>query len=351
MAGVIFRPALQEDHAALEALFRETPMGSSIRIGFERDPDCFAGSAVQADEPCVWGVFEPSGRAVGMFGAGWRKVWLNGETRMRYLSDLRIHPEWQATSLLGRGFRVLKREVFQPGEWAQTLVLEDNAKALELLTSRRGGLPRYVPAGRYVTWLLPEQKIGCPPEIHVRKAGADDIGEMQKLLDGASSARSFSRLLSLNDLGTPGWHDLEIGDFLVAERNEKIVGMMGLWDQSGFQRLRVNGYSRSMAALRPCWNLFSKVKLPPAGSVLRLIKATSLACHDDDPLILRAMLATALSRRDGALLLLGMSAEDPLCAGLRNLNGRMYYGRHFLVGWDGDPPDWKEPFAFDVARI
>ena len=326
-------------------------MGSSIRIGIERDPDFFASSAIQADDPCVWGVFEPSGRAVGMFGAGLRKVWLNGETRMRYLSDLRIHPEYQGTSLLGRGFRVLRREVFKPGEWAQTLVLEDNFGALALLTSRRGGLPRYHPAGRYVSCLLPGQKISCPRDVHVRRAVAGDIAAMQRLLDEASRRRSFSHLLGLDDLGSRKWRDLEIGDFLLAERKGKIAGMMGLWDQDGFQRLRVTGYSRSMAALRPCWNLFSKVRLPHAGTVLPLIKATAIACENDDPQLLRAMLAEALSRRDGRLLLLGMSAEDPLGIALRGLRGRKDYGRHFLVGWDGDPPEWQEPFAFDVARI
>lgn len=85
--------------------------------------------------------------------------------------------------------------------------------------------------------------------------------------------------------------------------------MMGLWDQGGFQRLRIHGYSAMIAAVRPLWNSFASVALPRVGQVL------------------------------------------PLGVALRGLKGRVEYGRHFLVGWEGAPPEWEEPFAFDVGRI
>ncbi|RYD49160.1 MAG: hypothetical protein EOP83_25500 [Verrucomicrobiaceae bacterium] len=141
MAGLTVRLAGADDHEALEALFRATAMGSQIRIAVQRDPDYFTGAVVQAAEPCVWASFEESGRAVGLLSAGKRRVWVEGECDMRYLCDLRIHSDWQRSTLLSRGYRLLRREVFATGEWAQTLVLEDNLRAIELLTSRRAGLP------------------------------------------------------------------------------------------------------------------------------------------------------------------------------------------------------------------
>lgn len=351
MAGLTIRPAGPADHAALERLFRETTMGNSVRLRFERDPDYFAGSRVQAEEPCVWGAFEGNGRAVGLFSAGARRVWLGGEKPMRYLSDLRIHPDWRGSSLLARGFRALRHEVFEAGEWAQTLVLEDNLKAMEALTSKRGGLPEYRPAGRYVSWLLPQQRIEIPQHLRVRRAGVSDFGQMQALLDAAARRRSFAGLMELGDLNKPAWRDLEAGDFVVAIRSGSIVGMMAIWDQDRFQRLCIDGYSKPMTALRPLWNLVSRIPLPRPGSVLPLLKASVIACENDDPEILRGMLSAGLSGMGGGLLLVGMSEKDPLCAAMRGLKGRRDFGRHFLVGWDGTPPTWKEPFAFDVARI
>ena len=72
MAGLTFRPALEADHMALEELLCATPMGSRIRLCFERDPDFFAGARVQAEDPCVWAAFDRGGRAVGVFSAGSR---------------------------------------------------------------------------------------------------------------------------------------------------------------------------------------------------------------------------------------------------------------------------------------
>jgi hypothetical protein len=355
MAGLILRQAVETDHLAIEELFRTTPMGSQIRIGFERDPDYFAGARVQATEPSVWGAFEANGRAVGILSAGSRRVWLDGERPMCYLSDLRIHPDFQGSSLLARGFRLLRHEVFQSGEWAQTLVLEGNPQALDLLTSQRGGLPQYRPAGRYVSWLLPFQRIHRKSNIQVRTATDADLVEMQELLDASSRRRSFSEILNLADLGKASWRDLVANDFLIAEKNGTIVGMLGLWDQSRFQRLRVKGYSPALTLLRPFWNTWSQlhggIPLPRAGDVLPLRKATAIACQNDDPEILRALLAMALAGNDKRLLLLGLSAKDPLAAALQGLIARKEYGRHFLVGWEGEPPAWNEPFSFDASRI
>lgn len=351
MAGLIFRQAVHADHVALEELIRATSMGSRIRLGFERDPDYFTGCRVQADDPCVHAAFEECGRAIGLFSAGERDVWLGKPTRMRYLSDMRVHPDYQGSSVFARGFRRLRSEVFHAGEWAQTLVLEGNHRALELLTSGRAGLPIYHPAGRYVSTLLPPQRISATREIHVRLATPADLPEMQALLKDASYRRSFSPLPLLENLGNPCWQDLATADFRVAETRGSLVGMMGLWDQSRFQRIRIDGYSPLIEMSRPIWNAFSSVRLPRPGAIVPLLKATAIACRDDDPAILRALLSAALAESASRLILLGMSVKDPLAAGLAGLASRKEYGRHFLVGWDGAAPRWREPFAFDVARI
>ncbi len=355
MARLIFREAVQEDHAAIEALFAATSMGSRIRLCFERDPDFFAGSMVQSGEPCVRGFFDKDGRAVGIFSAGRRRVWLDGEVTMRYLSDLRIRPEYQGGSLLARGFLKLQEDVFAPGEWAQTLVLEDNVKALELLQSRRAGLPEYRAAGRYISWLLAPQRVGSDRGWRVRRASMDDLPAMRELLDASARRRSFADLTELSEIGGPRWKNLAISDFLLAEGRGRICGMMGLWDQSDFNRMRVCGYSPVMSVIRPVWNglarISKRVTLPPAGGLVWMRKATAVACADDDPAILRALLAAALAGKDERPLLIGFSAADPLCSALGDLKAHGSFGRHFLVGWNGAPPEWREPFSFDVARI
>jgi hypothetical protein len=355
MAGLILRRAVPADGPALEELVSAAPMGGAIRIGVCRGGDFFAGVRVQADEPEVWGAFEEGGRVVGVFSAGRRRVWLEREQSVRVLGDLRIHPEYRRGTLLARGFRLLREQVFAPGEWAQTLVLESNRQALKLLTSGRGGLPEYRAAGSYSSWLLPGQRVSGGDGIDVVRATQKDTPFMENLLGAAARRRSFSHLVDLRGLGGAAWPDLRIEDFLVARRGGEVVGMMGLWDQSRFHEWRVAGYGRAMVLVRPFWNgwagLTGGLALPPAGGRLRMRKATAVACGGDDPTILRALLRRALGEVDCAPLLLGMSARDPLAAAVTGLRGRLERGRHFLVGWEGKPPEWREPFAFDAARI
>lgn len=355
MDGVRFRGAVDGDHVALERLFSETSMSGGIRIGSDRSPDFFAASRVQATEPCVWGAFAADGRAAGVFSAGKRLVHLGGgRTAMRYLSDLRIHPDWRGGTLLARGFRHLGEKVFAEGEWAQTLVLETNTRAMEILRGGRAGLPRYHPAGRYGNWLLPRQTLSRPT-LAVRPAHITDLPRMQALLDDFASRRSFAAAVDLGQLGGPFLNGLATADFLIAEDPRGIRGMMAIWDQSGFQRLRVDGYAPAMAVVRPVWNLAARIRggvtLPRPGGPVPIRKASMLACADDDPEILRSLLASALSSRNGGLLSVGLSERDPLAAALSDLKGKVVRGRHFLVGWEGEPPEWREPFGFDPGRI
>jgi hypothetical protein len=273
---------------------------------------------------------------------------------MRYLSDLRIHPDWRRGSVLARGFRILREKVFAQGEWAQTLVLAQNSPALGFLRSRRAGLPEYLEAGLYKNWILPCQRVSQPTH-RVRKARPGDLPEIQSLLDVFSKRRSFSPVIDLTKIGAAYLNGLEMDDFLVAEGNGEIIGTMALWDQGGFQRLRVDGYSTGFSMARPFLNLHARLRggavFPAPGNAIPMLKASAIACADDDPAILRSLLAAAFPLLGGKLLSIGLSEADPLAAALEDLRGKIFTGRHFLVGWEGSPPAWEEPFGFDVGRI
>lgn len=256
--------------------------------------------------------------------------------------------------MLAKGFRTMRENVFEKGEWAQTLVLEENLPALDFLRSRRAGLPEYREAGRYRSWLLPAQKMPMP--LHpVRRARVEDLPAMQLLLDGFSRRRSFSPVIDLQNLGDAYLNGLGVEDFLVAEDSGEIIGMMALWDQSSFQRLRVDGYSLVMTAVRPFWNpgarLLGGIPLPAPRNALTIVKASMIACSGDDPAIFRSLLAFAFPQLMGKMLLIGLSEKDALTDALDGLKGRKFGGLHFLVGWEGEPHAWEEPFGFDAARI
>ncbi len=327
---------------------RETTMGNSIRICTERGDDFFLGSHVQAEKPEVWGAFEEdSGRAAGVFSAGARRVFLNGDVRdVRYLSDLRIRPEYRRGLVLARGFRILREHVFAEGEWAQTLVLDDNAEAATVLTSGRAGLPDYRPCGRFRTWIFRPQKVrNTGGGIRVRTAGPSDVSAIQALQEREASTAAFTPWLDLDRMHTP--------EFRLAYHKDALVGMIGIWDTSSYRQTRIDGYGLGIRLARPFANVWAALRnlprLPCEGSTIRMKAITAVLCRDRDPQILRALLASVLNA--GGLYGITLDVRDPLADALRGIRAHRATAAHYLVGFSGTPPRVDEPLYFDFARL
>ena len=82
-------------------------MEGAVRLSQDRRPDYFHGTAVQCEQPEAYVPKQKDeGGLGGVFGAGLRRVFVNGQPRpVRYLSDLRISPSHRSGSLLAHGFR------------------------------------------------------------------------------------------------------------------------------------------------------------------------------------------------------------------------------------------------------
>jgi len=360
MSRLVMRQAEQGNSAALAALSAAAPMGGVIRLSFERDPDFFAASRVQTTHPEIIAGFAPNGRALGMFSAGIAPIHAGTEQLdMRYLSDLRIDPSIRQGVWLARGFRHLREHVFRPGEWARTLILEENREALRLLTSGRAGLPVYHPAGRYVSLMLTAPVKSSNSRLRIRLATAADLPLMEQLRREEAAKRWGTSACGLTGLGSePSWQGLHLEDIHIAEDDQGLAGFAGLWDQQAFRRIRIDGYSRSLGAIRPLVNLgarlFSRPALPPVGKILPVVHLGPMACRDSDPRILRALLEFVTRREvlKGRILLAGFGLTDPLLSAFGGIPARRDYGRHFLVGFDGSSPALPDlPLAFEVGRI
>ncbi len=348
MGELVYRRAEPSDSEALCALMRETPMGQSIQVCQERGTDFFSGCYLQADEPDVWAAFEKdSGRAVGVFSAGRRPVFFKGDIReIRYLSDLRIRPEYRKGLLFSRGFKTLKKKVFEEGEWAQTLVLGDNAEARVLLTSGRAGLPVYHPCGSYRSWFLCGQQVrAVDTGIQVRKADADDTLKMQCLLEQEGPGADFTPWVEIAKMKGV--------DFRLAYCGTELVGMIGVWDTSSISQTQLAGYGAGMRIARPFYNTWAKIKgrphLPEVGESIPAKALTVLICKDRDPVVFRALMASVLDAE--GMFGIGLDVKDPLVKALHGLSATCVTASHFLVSFSGEVPRVEGPFYFDFARL
>jgi hypothetical protein len=322
------RPANPSDQADLLALCA-VPIKGMISLAFERNPDFFIGCAIQCDEPELY-VCEnaDTGHLVGMFATGKRHVWLNGQPdTVRYFSDLRVADPASGSRVLF----TIARYAYEQGLAnipAQTIIFSDNSSMFRLFRestarSRKLRIPYYHPAGHYHSYML---SLGLKPQTNplceIRRAGSADIPALQAFYNAQAALKNGSPRLHFGQIGTsPRYQGLSIEDFFVATGVEGIIGICGVWDQKSFKQTRVVAYESPLRYVRRMANwlrpLTGAIHLPAAGTCLPYLTLHSTFVRDNDPAILRDLLAFILSayrKSEYAYLLGGVFEQDPLSA-------------------------------------
>lgn len=356
------RPATPGDDVGIRDLVERTAQPGRVTLNFEREPSYFHGSAVATEVPEVWVAAEADGeRIVAVFNVGRRLVFINGaRTALRYGCDLRVDPAYRGSLLLPRLFSQF-RKLMQAGEWMQTVILADNERSLSTVGSGRAGLPIYYPYGELVTSIVHGRLPAGPGGLDIAPARATDLPAMQRLLEQEGARKQFFPAYRLTELDpqAPYYRGLWPEHYLLARDRGRLVGMVGLWDQHGFKQTRVLGYRSPWGWLRPFYNLHSALRggprLPRAGGCLRYQALHTVVVADNNPDLLRPLLAraqAAMGRADG--LILGLFQHDPLLAALRGVRRQALHSRHFLVAYDGDPRPRLDPGRvpyLELARL
>jgi hypothetical protein len=338
--------ATQEHEAGLRALLRREPMPGWVRTAYAWEPDFFAGLAVEGQFTQAIAALAADGRVVGMGTRAVRQVWLHGRPdTIGYLGGLRSLPAARGSLGLARGYRLL-RQLHGDGRcrWYLSTITHDNRAAQALLTSHRAGLPHYLDAGRLLCRALAPAALAAlrvtRPGVAVTDGAAVGLPAVLALLDRAGRQRTgFSRLTAA-DLDSPLCRGLAPGDFLVARATDgELVGCLALWDQRAFRQCLVEGYAWPIRLLWPVARAEArwvhKLTLPAAGARLECCYAAFVCVRDDDPDLLRALLAEAGRRllpRGVDCLVLGAHEGVPWAA--LPLPGLGYTSRVYLVCWD-----------------
>ena len=364
IAPLSLRRAEPADNPGLCEMFADTPMEGAIWLNQDRRPDYFHGAAVQCERPEVFvsRKEKPPGLNA-VFAAGRRQVFVNGQPQsMRYLSDLRIVSGHRGGSKLARGFQFLRREVLKNGEFAQTLVLSENEKALDLLTSRRCGLPGYFPCGEYNFFLIGlRRSTRASSRLQVRRATPRDVPTMQEFFNREAPHKQFFPVYRFDGLGRSDYYrGAELENFFLACAGDELVGLLGAWDQGGYKKMLVRGYGGALKWLRPWINAFSRfrggIELPAPGTLQRTLYLHCAVCRDNDPDILADLIRDVQSGFAGKgyhHAALGLDRRDPLREALSDCRTMNFAGCHFLVSFGDDPRSNLDDkvFYFEAARI
>ncbi|MGH7552489.1 MAG: hypothetical protein ACREMQ_05625 [Longimicrobiales bacterium] len=341
MSRYSFALASPEDDAGLRRRMAEDWMRGHLSVSFRREPSYFAGCEVQGERvEVVKCVDHTTGEIVGMGSRAIRTAFVNGVPQcVGYLADLRSHPSVRNSTLLARGYRFLRTlHEASPVPLYYTVILDGNQAAVESLTTSRAGLPQYRPLGRILT---PAIHLDLPkPPIQSRgvqyeRGREDTLPLIFEFIRRAHSRKQFAPLVR----ACP--RSLSAEDFSVAIRDGLIVATAAAWDQRDFRQTHVEQYSRSLALLRPFYNLLAAMSplkpLPAPGSAVPYFYLSWIAVEDNDPSLLRGLLRHIYrDRRNGPwhYCIAGLHESDPLAAALDDYRSIPAAGRLYVVHYE-----------------
>jgi hypothetical protein len=270
-----------------------------------------------------------------------------------YLSRLRILSEYRNTTLLARGYRYLK-ELHQDKRtpFYITTIIEDNAYSLNMLTKRRAGLPFYLEWGLYYTALIKpiRKKEDIKDGFSVIRGSLSYLDEIIEFLNRHGSKKQFFPYYSKEDLNAnnEALKDLEIGDFYIAIKGGKIVGILATWDQNKFKQTVIAGYKGKTRLLKPLYNMYAKIggwpQFPPSGTFLNVIYISFIAIEENNQDVFRVLLREAYNNNVGdrnAYILVGLHSRDPLWKVVQEYAHLEYKGRLFIVCWEDGQEVYK----------
>jgi hypothetical protein len=351
MSRYRFDLATDADDADLRRVLAETPMPGRIAVSFRREPSYFAAAEVDGRFRQVVAAREmDSGRIVGFGSRSVSQRYVNGlPTPIGYLSSLRLMAAHRNRGLVARGYAYFRRlHADGRAPLYLTTIAEGNTLALTLLTSARAGLPRYNPAGRFLTAAIPvnpHRRAGSCERPAVRTATLDDRPAVLDFLHRVGRRRQFFPFYGEDDLFTPAGalRGLRPDDVLLATRDGSMVGTLAAWDQSTFRQTVVHDYSVPLRWVRPVYNAWAqwtgRGRLPGAGDPFRYLYAALPVVEDDDPAVFDSLLDSALARCNNVdYLLVGLHESDPLLPVLRRRPATWYTTHLFHVCWDDGEP-------------
>lgn len=360
-----FGLADRRDDAHLRAILRGAPMGSDIRVTFEREPNYFAAVSLQGDFVQVPVVRDAASQtALGMGARAVARAFLNGEASpVGYLGDLRLDPAHRGGTLVARGYRYL-RELHDDGRAPlyYSLVVADNAAALNTLAGGRAGLPAYHDLGLVrspaVNLLKPLPPLAADCEI--RRGTPELLGQIIACLNRNNRRRQFAPE-HIEKYFAPGgrWRGFGVTNFYAALRGGKVVGTLGRWDERAFKQTRVAGYGGKVRwakalcdAARPLLEgtRFAPPRLPEPGEHAAHFYACFAAVDHDDLGVFRALLRRLYNDAVGGEFLyfiLALHERDPLAAAYADYSLTSFAGRLFCVCY----PDGERIFRALDARV
>jgi hypothetical protein len=215
-------------------------------------------------------------------------------------------------------------------------------------------MPRYELLTGFTTLLIPTRRMAWPrrpqrprraPGLVLRESDPEHLAALVAFLDEHGRRHPFAPVWTAEDIRNLFLAGLWIDDFVLALRDDQIVGAAALWDQRRLKQAVVRGYAPSLADWRPLINAASRLlgtpRLPAVGESLSIAFVSHLTLKHDSGAMLADLiqrLRTTAAARDIEWLAAGFADHDARLQSVRDrFRCRAYASRLYLVDWEDRP--------------
>ena len=347
MSKYKFSLATERQEPSLREMARNNPVLGRISVSFEREPNFFCGANIGNKFRQVLVCNDSSDEKI--IGIGMRSIfdaYINASpVSCGYLSNLRISTQYRSQTILARGYQFL-HDLHRDSKTKLylTSIISDNHYVKQILTSKRIGLPFYRDYGQYNSYLIPLSVARYRlREAGVTRAQDSDMPDVIECLQRNGKQKQFYPVYSHEDFKSENsfLKGFDSTDFFLAFRNNRIVGVMGMWDQRAFKQVIVRGYSSALGRIRPLYNRVAQfwggIRLPEVGSNLAISYAFAIAIENNEADIFEQLLAAVCKeaeRRHFDYLAVGLHNRDSLCQVVKSVRHFLYTSNLYMVHWE-----------------
>jgi hypothetical protein len=232
------------------------------------------------------------------------------------------------------------------------MIMDSNELAMKTLTSNRVSLPIYHSLGQVHTptiYLNSLYKKYHLKNVIITRAKATQAEEVFSFINEYQACYQFSPYYNHHDLGRDRLLGLDIRDFHLAIKDNKLIGVVAAWDQTKYKQTHIESYSSYLKLVKPLYNILSYFtslnRIPDIGNYIPYFYIAFIAIKYNDPAVFRALLSALYqeyNQQNWHYVICGLHENHPLLSVLSDYKSIKTYGNLFGVYFADDAI--KNPF-------
>ena len=315
------REATDADNEALLALTRATPMGGTIALRIDREPDFFA--LLRARGCAVVYVATWEREVIGCLSAAIHMSYVRGTLeKIAHVGDMKVLPIFRGRGITLRLIAVLQSRLQSEGVDVCFSLVADGNKPVMTIAEGRHGTPAEVQLGRFfVDEIIPSPFRRKSRRYLIEPAREQDLPAIADIHDRLSRERNFAPSIDFNELRKcidPSGAET-FCRMLIARKEGRVVATLTVQDTRNLRQNVLVGLPSSLRFLLSILRLLTfpipGFNVPQIGGRVSMLYVKFMACSEGCEDALRPLLAEAraLAYRHGfTFLSVGLHERDPL---------------------------------------